>query len=235
MKTTVLLLLSVAWTCSGRSSSNSANISTTFHFPTAHQTTDWIRYIHYFPNLQEVTACAWVTPYDLSYQSTLFSYAINGNFEEFTVFLDGPALLRVLVSQTGHDVIIPTLHENEKTHICFWFSQSLNQVGAQINGIKSNKVVYLGNNYIQGGGKLFFGQEQDSLGGSFDSQQSFSGEITDFTMWPRVLDSIEMAKIATTCEYPHDIILQPTIDKIEKNGDVTITYSEKCNALFNDS
>ncbi|KAG8509826.1 Mucosal pentraxin [Galemys pyrenaicus] len=40
--------------------------------------------------------------------------------------------------------------------------------------------------------KIFLGQEQDSFGGSFDSKQSFVGEIWDVTLWDQLLPLKDM-------------------------------------------
>ena len=40
---------------------------------------------------------------------------------------------------------------------------------------------------IRGGGALVLGQEQDSVGGSFQSFQSFIGEMTGVNIWNHVI------------------------------------------------
>ena len=42
---------------------------------------------------------------------------------------------------------------------------------------------------IRGGGVLVLGQEQDSVGGSFDANQSFIGEMAGVNMWDHVIKS----------------------------------------------
>ena len=42
---------------------------------------------------------------------------------------------------------------------------------------------------IQGGGSLVLGQEQDSVGGGFDSKQSFQGSLTNVNVWSYVLSA----------------------------------------------
>ncbi len=45
---------------------------------------------------------------------------------------------------------------------------------------------------IPGGGVLVLGQDQDSPGERFDSSQSFSGKVTQFGLWDRVLTKDEI-------------------------------------------
>ncbi len=45
---------------------------------------------------------------------------------------------------------------------------------------------------IPKGGIMVLGQDQDSVGGKFDEGQSFSGKITEFSLWGRVITQAEI-------------------------------------------
>ena len=53
---------------------------------------------------------------------------------------------------------------------------------------------------IHGGGTWVLGQDQDSIGGGFDVDDSFRGELTMLHVWGRVLTKQEIAKFSTNCE-----------------------------------
>ena len=52
---------------------------------------------------------------------------------------------------------------------------------------------------IRGGGVLILGQEQDSLGGSFDANQCFIGELTGVNIWNHVIDEQEINHMSKSC------------------------------------
>ena len=52
---------------------------------------------------------------------------------------------------------------------------------------------------IRGGGFLVLGQDQDSLGGGFERDQSFIGEMTAVNIWSRVLVDQDIAALSNTC------------------------------------
>ena len=52
------------------------------------------------------------------------------------------------------------------------------------------------------GGTLVFGQDQDALGGSFDGNQAFSGNLDEVRIWNRVLNDTEINNKINSCLYP---------------------------------
>ena len=52
---------------------------------------------------------------------------------------------------------------------------------------------------IRAGGSLVLGQEQDSLGGSFDSSQSFQGSLTNVNVWSYVLPASTIKSLSKSC------------------------------------
>ena len=54
---------------------------------------------------------------------------------------------------------------------------------------------------IKGGGSLILGQEQDSLGGSFEFSQSFQGSLTNVNvyMWSYVLSASTIRSMSKSC------------------------------------
>ena len=52
---------------------------------------------------------------------------------------------------------------------------------------------------IKGGGIWVIAQDQDSLGGGFQAQESFKGILTEVNIWDRVLGSHEIKSFANDC------------------------------------
>ena len=52
---------------------------------------------------------------------------------------------------------------------------------------------------IKEGGTLVLGQEQDSVGGDFDSDQSFQGKLSNVNVWDKVLPATQIKDISSSC------------------------------------
>lgn len=52
---------------------------------------------------------------------------------------------------------------------------------------------------ITGGGSLVLGQEQDSVGGGFDANQSFQGSLTNVNVWSSVLTASAIKSLSDSC------------------------------------
>ncbi len=52
---------------------------------------------------------------------------------------------------------------------------------------------------IRGGGALVLGQEQDSVRGTFDANQSFIGEMTGVNIWDHVVKDQEIMRMSKSC------------------------------------
>ena len=57
---------------------------------------------------------------------------------------------------------------------------------------------------IRQGGILVFAQEQDSVGGDFDTSQSFQGKLSGVHVWDHVLTSAKIKEMSTTCVLNED-------------------------------
>jgi hypothetical protein len=57
---------------------------------------------------------------------------------------------------------------------------------------------------LLGGGYWVIGQDQDSVGGNFESRDAFVGVLTEVHVWNRVLSTAEIQDLASSCA--HDLI-----------------------------
>ena len=56
----------------------------------------------------------------------------------------------------------------------------------------------------------------------------FSGNITNFMIWPRVLTNQEISEIASNCRCPHDYAVSMTLDRSEMLGEASYSVPERC-------
>ncbi len=53
---------------------------------------------------------------------------------------------------------------------------------------------------IRQGGTLVLGQDQDSVGGGFESAQSFQGVLSNVNVWDHVLSAAQITEMSTSCQ-----------------------------------
>ncbi|KAF7658814.1 hypothetical protein LDENG_00007710 [Lucifuga dentata] len=136
--------------------------------------------------------------------STIFSYSIQSYINEFQLrasLIQGrPVQLALLVHGT-HGPYHEAFHHDGSWHsVCVSWSQNGGHWALFTDGL----VVSRGDNLrssasIGADGLFIIGQEQDTFGGSFKKDESFSGSITELHIWERVLDSSEIHTMEKEC------------------------------------
>jgi hypothetical protein len=102
---------------------------------------------------------------------------------------------------------------NTLTHFCIILASKILEAGKYMP-LKAN-------------GSLVVGQEQDDIGGFFDSTQSLSGRVTQFEIWSKAISSVDIQRIADC--------IQETVDIPEKVVKWTATdWTVKGNATATD-
>ena len=129
-------------------------------------------------------------------QATVLSYATSAaNNNEF--LLNYPANLNIVahnVSQfSGVSVKDGSWHHVAAT----WRSSD-----GECRLYKDGALVFTGmltpGSPLQAGGSVVFGNDQDSVGGAFDPNESFQGALDDILIYNRVLDWAEIASLSTS-------------------------------------
>ena len=59
----------------------------------------------------------------------------------------------------------------------------------------------------------------------------FSGNITNFIIWPTVLTNQKILNVARKCECPPDYAVAMTLDKSEMFGEAWYTFPDECPTL----
>ena len=75
---------------------------------------------------------------------------------------------------------------------------------------------------ITAGGCLVLGQDQDSIGGRFDREQTLHGRLASVNMWDKVLSESDIAAQYTSCSVPSGSVFNWSVFKNLAHGNVTI-------------
>ena len=89
--------------------------------------------------------------------------------------------------------------------------------------LKRAETDYQTGKVIQGGGVLIFGQDQDSMGGNFDSRESFVGLASHVNMWNYALPPFSLVDMATGFGTEKgNVVAWPELVRSQLNGGVEV-------------
>ncbi|KAM3619759.1 uncharacterized protein V6R79_013108 [Siganus canaliculatus] len=163
------------------------------------------RLLHKFPSMGSITVCTHVR-FDPHYFgiSTIFSYSIKSYINEFQLrasLIQGkPVQLALLVHGSHGPYQEAFVHDDSWHSLCVSWSQKGGHWALFVHGLLVSETVGLNSSDSIGPDGLFIiGQEQDTFGGSFKKDESFSGSITELHIWDRVLNSSEIYTMEKEC------------------------------------
>lgn len=135
--------------------------------------------------------------------STIFSYSIQSYINEFQLrvnLVKGKPVQLALLVHGIHGPYQEAFDLDESWHsVCVAWSQSGGRWALFTDGLAVSRGEGLSANSISPGGLFIIGQEQDTFGGSFKKNESFSGNITELYIWDRVLNSSEIYTMEKKC------------------------------------
>uniref|UniRef100_A0A8C3G1N4 Si:dkey-14o18.2 n=1 Tax=Cyclopterus lumpus TaxID=8103 RepID=A0A8C3G1N4_CYCLU len=160
---------------------------------------------------------------------TPFSYAVPGQANELVLIEWGSNPMELLISDKA--VALPmAVSDGKWHHVCVTWTTRDGVWEAYQDGVKKGS----GQNLsawrpIEPGGTFVLGQEQDTMGGRFDVTQSFTGELSDFQFWSRVLTTNEIYSQAT-CGGGRLIgdVMSWSEESVELHGGLTEVPFEPC-------
>ena len=165
------------------------------NFPAA-SAANYISFNPELPALTGITVCAWKQGVDqYNGRGFYFSIAVPGSDNEILMgHYKGKHTFFVKGGYT--DASTPLPPKGEWFHVCgAWDSETGNAV-ISINGKVENTAVVKKGEALTAGGMVVIGQEQDSVGGGFDSTQAFVGNLYNINMWDRALTQAEIASMS---------------------------------------
>ncbi|NXU89817.1 PTX3 protein, partial [Xiphorhynchus elegans] len=145
--------------------------------------------------LLSFTACVWVKVTEALDKTIVFSYGTRFNPYEIQLYLSRrSAVLLVGGGQhkvTAQNVIVP----GEWIHLCGTWSSENGSAALWVQGeLRASSLDVASGHSVPDGGILQLGQEKNGccVGGGFDEALAFSGKLTGFNLWDRVLSSPEI-------------------------------------------
>ncbi|CAG02545.1 unnamed protein product, partial [Tetraodon nigroviridis] len=188
------------------------------------------------PELRAFTFCMWLRPTEGGIGTPL-SYAVPAQPNEL-VLLQG---LHTPTELLVDDKVLPrfrllgvaqlplNLSRGSWQHICVSWSQK----GGIWQAFQGGKLRGEGHSlaaghHIRPGGVLVLGQEQDSLGGGFDSSQALVGELSQVGLWDRVLPPSQVASLARCGRVHQGSVVSWTESKVEIHGGAAKEAGEPC-------
>ncbi|KAM4013472.1 C-reactive protein-like isoform 2-T2 [Anomaloglossus baeobatrachus] len=164
---------------------------------------------------------------ELSRSYSLFSLALSGSNQDnaFLIFPQPPDFSYVFINQEEHK-IKTDVDVLDWKHTCVTWDSETGVIQLWINGkLFPRRVSHKGFSY-KTEMRIILGQDQDSFGGDFDSNQSFMGEMSDVHMWDYVLTPDNIQKVVAD-DYPGNVINWKALN-FEIHGNVLIQPKLQC-------
>ncbi|MDZ7858763.1 LamG-like jellyroll fold domain-containing protein [Sphaerotilus sp.] len=131
------------------------------------------------------------------------SYAVNGNSNELLIEGGNDSTLRIIIDGTTRydtPILMRTLIDGDPHRLSVTWDSTTGAVSFYIDGTLEHSGVYTAaiGRKLATGGTLVFGQEQDSVGGSFDGEEILPGTLGDIRIFNDVRTAAEIADNAFT-------------------------------------
>ncbi|KAF4802007.1 Pentraxin-related protein PTX3 [Turdus rufiventris] len=154
--------------------------------------------------LSSFSACTWLKVTEALDKTIIFSYGTKFNPYEIQLYLSRDAAVLAVGSAqhklAARNVVIP----GKWLHLCGTWSSENGSASLWAQGqLAASAWDVAGAHTIPDGGILQLGQEKNGccVGGGFDEALAFSGKLTGFNLWDRVLSPAEVTAQSTgdTC------------------------------------
>ncbi|XP_076998377.1 pentraxin-4 [Tamandua tetradactyla] len=161
--------------------------------------------------LRALSVCSWARM-AAGHLGTLLSYATRDNDNKL-VLHGSPSLVPgslhfVIGDPAFRELPLQLLLDGQWHHLCVIWTSIQGRHWLYVD----RRLVATGSHFREGyeippGGVLVLGQEQDSMGGGFDSSEAFVGSLAGLAIWDRALAPGEVASLASGKELPPGAIL----------------------------
>nr|XP_002716374.1 pentraxin-related protein PTX3 [Oryctolagus cuniculus] len=147
--------------------------------------------------LESFSACIWVKATDVLNKTILFSYGTKRNPYEIQLYLSHQSIVFVVGGEENKLVADTVVSLGRWTHLCSTWDSASGRVTLWVHGEQvATSVDVAAGHVVPEGGILQLGQEKNGccVGGGFDETLSFSGRLTGFNIWDRVLSNEEIGE-----------------------------------------
>ncbi|XP_032661412.1 pentraxin-related protein PTX3 [Chelonoidis abingdonii] len=145
--------------------------------------------------LQSFTACIWVKVTEVLDKTIVFSYGTKRNPYEIQFYLSRESAVLAVGSDQNKLIAPNTTSPGHWAHFCGTWSSDNGTISLWANGeLVATTSEIAEAHIIPDGGILQLGQEKNGccVGGGFDETLAFSGKLTGFNIWDRVLSNEEI-------------------------------------------
>ncbi|EHB14236.1 hypothetical protein GW7_05760 [Heterocephalus glaber] len=165
----------------------------------------------FLKGLRALSFCSWIRLAS-GHLGTLLSYATEENDNKLVLHgrdsLVPGSMHFVIGDPAFRELPLQPLLDSQWHHICVSWTSIQGRYWLYVD----RRLVASGSHFredyeIPPGGSLVLGQEQDSVGGGFDSAEAFVGSMSGLAIWDRVLVPREVANLVTGKKLPTGAIL----------------------------
>nr|XP_060626882.1 mucosal pentraxin-like [Anolis sagrei ordinatus] len=137
----------------------------------------------------------------LTRQYTLFSYATKTSDNHLLLFKPTPNQYSVYIGGPAVTFILPEKKNAQPAweHICVSWESATGLVALWLDGKPLPRLGLQKGFSINNDASIVLGQDQDTFGGGFATDQSFVGEIKDVFLWARALSTDEVCRVLDDC------------------------------------
>ncbi|NXJ76466.1 PTX3 protein, partial [Trogon melanurus] len=147
-------------------------------------------------SLHSFTACIWIKVTEALDKTIIFSYGTKFNPYEIQLYLSRESAVLVVGGNEHKLAVKNAVFPGKWIHLCGAWSSENGSASLWVKGELAATASNLANAHsVPDGGILQIGQEKNGccVGGGFDEALAFSGKLTGFNMWDRVLSAQEIA------------------------------------------
>ncbi|KAJ1067474.1 hypothetical protein K5549_010592 [Capra hircus] len=165
----------------------------------------------FLTGLRALSICSWVRT-AADHLGTLLSYATEENDNKLVLHgrdsLAPGSVHFVIGDPAFRELPLQPLLDGRWHHVCVIWTSILGRYWLHVD----RRLVATGSRFREGyeippGGSLVLGQEQDHVGGGFDSSEAFVGSMAGLAIWDRVLVPGEVSNLAMGKALPTGAIL----------------------------
>ncbi|NXX82514.1 PTX3 protein, partial [Urocolius indicus] len=146
-------------------------------------------------SLRSFTACVWIKVTEALDKTIVFSYGTKFNPYEIQLYLSQDSAVLVVGGDQHKLAVRNVVVPGKWLHLCGSWSSENGSAWLWVRGELAGSASAIAHAHtIPGGGILQLGQEKNGccIGGGFDEALAFSGKLTGFNLWDRVLSTKEI-------------------------------------------
>ncbi|XP_034989432.2 pentraxin-related protein PTX3 [Zootoca vivipara] len=149
--------------------------------------------------LYSFTVCTWVKVTEILDKTIVFSYGTKINPHEIQLYLSNDSAVLAVSNDNNKVIAQQVVSSGRWIHLCGIWSTVNGSISLWVNGkVVAAATETAEDHIVPDGGILKIGQEKNRCcdGGSLDESLAFSGKITGFNIWDRVLSGKEITRQA---------------------------------------